>query len=133
MLRNKNSKSSVETAQIHIIAYYYVMLFHRFVDLGQYFWYYVLSVHLAERPPMASRAPDLVERRVAERRYVFKSAQVVFHQRYCVLNCVVRDYSSTGARLYFHNFQPLPERFDLVFGELGTVDCELVRSQDKDY
>lgn len=50
-----------------------------------------------------------------------------------MLDRVIRDLSTTDARLVFQNFQPVPERFRLVVKELGTYDFEIVRIQDTEY
>ncbi len=73
------------------------------------------------------------ERRVHPRRRMFKGAKVVFNDRASVVDCVVRDLSDTGARLVFKNFQPLPQRFQLVIQELATYECEVVRCHQTEY
>lgn len=73
------------------------------------------------------------ERRLHPRRRMFKGGKVVFNDRACVVDCVVRDLSNTGARLVFKDFQPLPQRFQLVIQELGTYECEVVRHHQTEY
>lgn len=68
-----------------------------------------------------------------QRRRLFKAGKVVFNNRTCVINCVVRDLSQSGAKLVFPSPQSLPARFQLEINDLGSYDFELVRSKGIEY
>lgn len=82
-----------------------------------------------------SGLPDISEseRRLHLRRRMFKGGRVIFNNRNCVINCVVRDLSQSGAKLTFPSPQSLPARFQLEINDLGSYDCELVRSKGVEY
>src|SRR5437899_13082767 len=87
-----------------------------------------------ETPKAGSPGDDSqAERRGQCRRRMFKGAKVLLNEHSSVINCVVKDLSATGARLFFQNFQPLPQRFKLVINELGAYDCEIVRLHNTEY
>lgn len=48
------------------------------------------------------------------RNRTYLSGQVAYRQRYCALDCLVRDWSPAGARLVFSEELVLPTKFDLV-------------------
>ncbi|HVI89195.1 MAG TPA: PilZ domain-containing protein [Dongiaceae bacterium] len=73
------------------------------------------------------------ERRLHQRRRLFKGGKVIFNNRACVINCVVRDLSPSGAKLTFPTPQALPSRFHLEINDLGKYECELVRSKGVEY
>jgi hypothetical protein len=55
------------------------------------------------------------ERRVAPRHRVLKSGQIILGKRACVIDCTVRNFSSTGAAIWLPNAAALPPKFDLLF------------------
>jgi hypothetical protein len=59
-----------------------------------------------------------VERRVEHRRRSLLTGILKFHRDFCVLECVVRNVSSGGAKLRFGGDTiPVPSRFDVMVGE----------------
>jgi PilZ domain-containing protein len=87
-----------------------------------------------ERKQAASgETKNPAERRQAVRRRTYRGAKVLLNSRSSVIDCVVRDMSSSGARLSFQDLQPLPQRFQLLINELGTYDCEIVRVVGTEY
>lgn len=80
-------------------------------------------------------APDVSEseRRLYQRRRMFKGGKVIFNNRNSVISCVVRDLSQSGAKLTFPTPQALPPRFQLEINEMGAYDCELVRAKGVEY
>lgn len=61
------------------------------------------------------------ERRAHPRHKVYKGARAVFSAEWAGVNCIVRDVSSAGARLYCEEAALLPSRFQLVL----TADREM--------
>jgi hypothetical protein len=56
------------------------------------------------------------ERRIAPRHRVLKSGQIIFlGKRALVIDCIVRNISSTGAAIWLPNAAALPPKFDLLF------------------
>ena len=53
------------------------------------------------------------ERRQDPRAQMLRRARVVFRSGHCVVECVVLDLSSGGARLKFTGILALPPRFEL--------------------
>jgi hypothetical protein len=54
------------------------------------------------------------ERRSQQRSRTYLNGQVAFRQRYCALDCLVRDLSPDGARLVFQEESVLPAKFEFV-------------------
>jgi hypothetical protein len=55
------------------------------------------------------------ERRIAPRHRVLKSGQIILGKRAFVIDCTVRNLSSTGAAIWLPNAAALPPKFDLLF------------------
>ncbi len=66
------------------------------------------------------------ERRRADRHRVFKGARISFRGLHASINCVIRDYSDSGARLLVDSPIGVPDRFDLVRDNAPTVECRVV-------
>jgi hypothetical protein len=66
------------------------------------------------------------ERRKASRHRVFKGAQISFRGLHAAIDCVVRDYSDTGARLVVESPVGIPDRFDLVRENFPAVACRVI-------
>lgn len=73
------------------------------------------------------------DRRGAPRRRVFFGAKILLSDGKSVFDCIVRDLSTSGARLSLGHFQPIPRRFTLLINDLGTFQCEVVRALGNDY
>jgi hypothetical protein len=73
------------------------------------------------------------DRRGAPRRRVYFGAKIFLSDGKSVFDCVVRDLSTSGARLSLGQFQAIPKRFTLLITELGTFQCELVRAVGNEY
>lgn len=58
-------------------------------------------------------------RRKHQRRRTYLGAQAAFGQRYCAINCVVRNLSHNGARLAISNHALVPDEFDLMIPHKG--------------
>jgi hypothetical protein len=55
-------------------------------------------------------------RRIAPRHRVLKSGQIILGKRaFAVIDCTVRNLSSTGAAIWLPNAAALPPKFDLLF------------------
>jgi PilZ domain len=54
-------------------------------------------------------------RRIAPRHRVLKSGLIILRKRASVINCTVRNLSSTGAAIWLPNAAALPPKFDLLF------------------
>ena len=54
------------------------------------------------------------ERRKTPRRRSYLGGQIGFHQRSAAMDCLVRNYSVSGAKLVFHTPVLIPEEFDLT-------------------
>lgn len=54
------------------------------------------------------------DRKGQPRRRTLKAGKIVFDHRSCVINCMVRNVSATGACLEFPSTVGVPDRFDLV-------------------
>jgi hypothetical protein len=56
------------------------------------------------------------ERRIAPRHKVLKSGQIIISgKKAFVIDCSVRNFSSTGAAIWLPNAAALPPKFDLLF------------------
>jgi hypothetical protein len=58
----------------------------------------------------------MAEHRRASRQRALKGAQILLNQGASVIDCIVRDVSSTGARLKVASQLGIPEQFTLVVG-----------------
>ena len=56
----------------------------------------------------------MLERKGQPRRRTLKAGKIVFDHRSCVIDCMVRNVSATGACLEFPSTVGVPDRFDLV-------------------
>jgi hypothetical protein len=55
------------------------------------------------------------ERRTVPRHRILKSGQIIFGKRASVIDCTVRNFSSSGAAIWLPNAAVLPPKFDLLF------------------
>lgn len=69
---------------------------------------------------------DHAERRNAPRRRSLKGAQISFRGLRAAIDCTIRDYSETGARLIVESPIGIPEKFDLVQVGARTRFCRVV-------
>jgi hypothetical protein len=70
--------------------------------------------------PIGSGVVPRIERRSERRRRSLLTGLLKFNRDFCVLECVVRDVSSGGARLRFGGDTiPVPTQFDVMVGEGG--------------
>ncbi len=60
--------------------------------------------------------PDagIAEKRGARRQRILKDGKIVFNNLSSVLNCAIRDFSETGAKLMCKNQQAVPAQFSLL-------------------
>lgn len=70
---------------------------------------------------MSNASGILSERRRAPRQRVLKSAKIAFANFLYVLDCTVRDISSTGAKLRLLSSEPVPDHFFIFFIETKTM------------
>lgn len=63
---------------------------------------------------MCQRERLMQKRRKPQRRRTYLGGQAAFGQRYCAINCLVRDLSCDGARLVFSKHALIPDEFDLM-------------------
>ncbi len=57
----------------------------------------------------------MMEHRRAPRQRTYKAARIAFADKRAVINCLVRNLSSTGACLAVESPIGIPDRFNLVF------------------
>ena len=70
------------------------------------------------------------ERRIATRKKSFLKGMVYFNNRRSSLDCLIRDYSNTGARLEFAGPATLPEVVELhIPARDDTLRCQVRRVQ----
>ena len=55
----------------------------------------------------------MIERRQVVRNRTYLGGIVAFHHRYSTMNCIVRNFSTHGAKISFENIASIPEEFDL--------------------
>ena len=67
-------------------------------------------------------------RRVTNRQKTLKSAKIVFNKKQSVIDCFVRDVSSTGAKLQVGDVVAIPRNFTLIFNDGSSHECERVRA-----
>lgn len=67
-----------------------------------------------------------VSQRRSARHHTFKGAQICFRGLNVAINCVVRDYSDTGARLLVESLIGIPDRFDLVRDNFPMRVCRVI-------
>ena len=66
------------------------------------------------------------ERRKAVRRRVYKGAKISFRGLRATIDCVVRDYSDSGARLGVESPVGIPDNFELIRADLPPVMCRVI-------
>lgn len=60
------------------------------------------------------------ERRSAKRWHTVLAGQIICNSRSASIECIVRDLSDTGARLYFTDASQLPPEFELEIPTRGV-------------
>jgi hypothetical protein len=55
------------------------------------------------------------ERRIVPRHRVLKSGKIILGKRTSVIDCTIRNFSSTGAAIWLPNAAALPPKFNLLF------------------
>jgi hypothetical protein len=71
------------------------------------------------------RSGDGEKRRIPRQR-VLKGAQIRFHGRSAAIDCVVRDSSKIGARLFVESPFGIPDRFELAQKGAAPRFCRVV-------
>jgi hypothetical protein len=71
-------------------------------------------------------------RRITDRRKTLKSAKIVFNKKQSVIDCFVRDVSSTGAKLQVADLLAIPRNFTLMLNDGSSHDCERVRAHGQE-
>ena len=56
----------------------------------------------------------------------FKSGQIVFSDKRCLVSCTVCDFSEAGAKLQTDLAVECPDSFDLILQDGSTYDCTVV-------
>ena len=74
----------------------------------------------------------MIERRHHPRQRAYIGAQIVFNQRRCVLDCLVRNVSGDGARIEFTNTALMPGVFDLLMPYREETRRARVRWRSRD-
>jgi hypothetical protein len=67
-------------------------------------------------------------RRITNRRKTLKSAKIIFNKKQSVIDCFVRDFSDTGAKLQVGDVVSIPRLFTLLLHDGSTHECERVRA-----
>ncbi len=70
------------------------------------------------------------ERRGAVRRRRLKSAKIIFNDASSVIDCRIRDISTTGARLECESAYSCPKEMVLEDSDGNSVACEVVWATD---
>jgi len=70
----------------------------------------------AVAPSVVARAED---RRIDRRQRVLKRGSIVFNDGFCAINCVIRDLSSSGARIAVDGQFNAPQFFELLIADTG--------------
>lgn len=65
------------------------------------------------------------DRRRADRKSTLKKGKIIFNNAMCVVECTIKDLSTTGAGLELPLWQDLPEDFSLVISGGPTRTCEV--------
>ncbi|HWB44494.1 MAG TPA: PilZ domain-containing protein [Hyphomicrobiaceae bacterium] len=82
-------------------------------------------VHLSTLGALAQKAPD--DLRMAPRRRMLKAGVVAYNDRHVTIPCLVRDMSSTGARLRIDTSVTAPDTFELIIDLDGMeANCQVV-------
>jgi PilZ domain len=68
-------------------------------------------------------APSIDDRRAAQRLTMLQAAQIAWATG-APVKCMVRDLSHTGAKIEVRS--PVPDTFDLVFGDQSRRSCTVV-------
>ena len=69
----------------------------------------------------------MTERRKAPRGRVLKSGQIVFNNRFSVMDCTVRNLSTDGALLLVGDIVAVPNSFTLVMEpDKAEKECEVI-------
>jgi hypothetical protein len=58
----------------------------------------------------------VLERRNSDKARTFFVGMIAFNKRNSTMDCRVRDFSSTGARVHLTNTAVIPDQFDLTIG-----------------
>ncbi len=79
--------------------------------------------------------PEVLEhdRRTMTRKRVLKGGTITFAGRHATLQCVIRELSSSGARLQVENVSDVPDTFELIVDMDGMkYSCQVIRRQAND-
>jgi hypothetical protein len=71
-----------------------------------------------------------MERRRGGRVRTLKSAKILFNNHYSVIDCTVRNLSSSGACLQVASSVGIPERFDMILDGM-TRPCRTVWRRER--
>lgn len=86
---------------------------------------------ISAAPPVRFEAPPAPrEKRVAERRVVYRFARLLLPNR-TVLACIVRDLSTTGARIVIEGAVTLPRKVIMKIDQTGETRRALVVWQEE--
>ena len=66
------------------------------------------------------------DNRRTARRSILKNGRIVFNRGGTTIDCIVRNFSSRGARLEVASVVGLPDAFYLVVDDSGTQACKVV-------
>lgn len=61
------------------------------------------------------------DRRKQIRRRTYLGGQIAYRQRYCAIDCLVRNLSQDGARLVFGGQPMIPTEFELIISQSGET------------
>ncbi len=56
----------------------------------------------------------------------FKSGQIVFSEKRCLVNCTVCDFSERGAKLETDLAVECPDSFELILQDGSTYECTVI-------
>lgn len=69
---------------------------------------------------------DGSDSRKHKRPKTFKSGQIVFSDKRCLVNCTICDFSEVGAKLQTDLSAECPDSFELILQDGSTYECTVV-------
>jgi hypothetical protein len=78
------------------------------------------------------RSPAATEKRESDRIRSFLRAQIIFNNRMTTIDCIVKNISSTGARVALDNTLAVPTEFDIYIPQRGRSHHARLIWRDKD-
>lgn len=71
-----------------------------------------------------------IENRNALRHRTLKAGKIVFDNQQCIIDCVIKNVSDTGARLEVNAWFECPDHVTLQIHDGPTHECQVVRHNE---